>query len=229
MQHVGIEKLRGRLLHVVQNQRLARTNDEADRRTFDFERHFRPRSRAPLLVTHAGSIGLELLTVFGQQGQAGPIARNDAEDSCGECLERERDVDGSREDLQHRILHLQLFHLVQRRAMRPLLLRETRRQRFDPTAGHPRQQQHHAPRRHHLNDDQWPPRDARKRPGDRLQDGNSCHEGPDGPGTCAPRTHVCIEVVTGGASQPFSIKGRLYNGKMTGLLRAPRARRAETH
>ena len=64
------------------------------------------------------------MTVFGQQGQAGAIARDDAEDSCGEGLERERNVDGSREDLQHRILHLQLAHLVEGREMDAFILRQ---------------------------------------------------------------------------------------------------------
>ena len=113
----------------------------------------RTRPVAPLVLLDACGEGLELLAGLGQQRQPDAIAADQAGNPHRQRLERQADVDRARDDLQHRILRLQLLHLVQRRAVRVLTLGQPLAERAD------------AARREHGEDDGHdpPPGDQRDR------------------------------------------------------------------
>ena len=63
-----------------------------------------------------------LASVFRQQRQADAIAGREARDARRQCLESQRDVDRTRDDVEHRVLRLELIHLGQRRGVVLLFL-----------------------------------------------------------------------------------------------------------
>ena len=160
-------------------QRLERAHHHADRRAVDLEDDVRTRPVAPLVLLDARGEGFELLAGLGQQRQPDAIAADQAGDPHRQRLERQADVDRPRDDLQHRILRLQLLDLVQRRAVGVLALGQPLAERAD------------APRRQHGENDghdpagDQPDRDDAgvERTGDRpeheLKGGNPSNQPPD--------------------------------------------------
>ena len=145
MQDVGVEVVGRRGLDVADDHRLARSNDAAEDRALDLEDDLRPWPRPALFLLHARGVGLELPSVFGEERQADTIARREPGDPRGERLEGERDVDRARDDVEHRVLRLQLIDFGQRCAVILLLLREPARERGDPARGDGRERQQRDP------------------------------------------------------------------------------------
>ncbi len=81
---------------------------------------------------HPRGVGLELLAVLGEQREPDAIARHEPRDPRGERLEGERHVDRARDDVEHRVLRLELLDLAERRLVRVLLLRQPLRHGGDP-------------------------------------------------------------------------------------------------
>ena len=82
---------------------------------------------APLVLLDPCRERFELLARLGQQREPDAIAADQAGNPHRQRLERQADVDRARDNLQHRILRLQLLHLVERRAVRALTLRQPSR------------------------------------------------------------------------------------------------------
>ena len=94
VQHVDVQKICGVNPSVVDDQRLARSDDGAERGPVGFEDHVGPWPGAALDLIHPRRICLEFLPVVGQQGKPHAIAGNQADDALRERLKRERNVDG---------------------------------------------------------------------------------------------------------------------------------------
>ena len=92
-------------------------HDAAESRALDLEDDLRPRAGAALVLLHPRGVGLELPAVLRQQRQADAVARNEPRNARRQRLERQRHVDRARDDVEHRVLRLQLFDFVQRGAM----------------------------------------------------------------------------------------------------------------
>ena len=75
VEHVGVEEIRRGLVHVVQDERLSRPDDEADRRALDLEHDFWSGPVAAFVLPNSRGVGLEFLAVFRQQREPGAIAR----------------------------------------------------------------------------------------------------------------------------------------------------------
>ena len=96
-----------------------RTTPPSDR-ALDLEDNLRPRARAALLLLDPSRVGLKLPAVVGEQGQADAIARHQSRDARGQRLEGQRHVDRARDDIEHRVLRLELVDFGQRRAYGPV-------------------------------------------------------------------------------------------------------------
>ena len=75
-----------------------------------------------------------------------PIAGHQPDDALGQRLERERHVDRARDDLQHRVLRLELADPIQRLRLRVLVLGHRAGEAADPPRGDRRQHQDDEPR-----------------------------------------------------------------------------------
>ena len=131
---VHVEKVGGAGGDVVDDHRLLRSDDRADGGALGLEDDLRPRAGAPFVVGDPRRVGLKLLAVFVEQREADAVAGHQPGDALGHRLKGERHVHRLREDLEHRVVHLQLLDFVARRAVRVLGLGQRRRQPLDAAA-----------------------------------------------------------------------------------------------
>ena len=122
VQHVGIEEVGGGVGHIPDDDRFPRPDHGAEESAVRLEHDLGARPGPPLLVVHPRRVGLELLAGLVQQRQADAIAGHQPRDPRRERLECQGGVDRLRDDLQHRILRLQLLDLAKGRLVGVLVL-----------------------------------------------------------------------------------------------------------
>ena len=178
-QHVDVEQIDVRAADVVDQQRFQRSHHLPDRGAVDLEHDVRTRAVAALVLLDPRGEGLELLAGLGQQREPDPVARHQPGDPHRQRLERQRDVDRPGDDLQHRVLGLQLLDLIQGRAVRVLARVQPVGQGADAARRQHRERQHDHPPRHQEQQRRTVEPAAGDAPQRDLQDGESCHQPPD--------------------------------------------------